>query len=56
MSQRLFLVRVKHLQPETHVFLAERVEVHGEHIVLLQHDGRPAAMFCFEAVQCWTVV
>jgi hypothetical protein len=36
--------------------MASRVEIHGEHLVLLNSEGKLAALFLMHVVQSWNVL
>jgi hypothetical protein len=55
--EKTFLIRFKsstHLSPRP--VLATRAEIQGEHLVLLNSEGKLAAMFLLEVVESWAEV
>jgi hypothetical protein len=57
MTDKTFLIRFKfatYLSPRP--VLAARAEIRGEHLVLLNADGKLAAMFLLEIVESWSEV
>ena len=54
MTDKTFLIRFKlatYLSPRP--VLAARVQIHGEHLVLLNSEGKLAALFLLEDLECW---
>jgi hypothetical protein len=49
---------VKFTRPEINIqpVIAARAEIHGDHLVFLDSDGRLAALFPQEMVQSWNEV
>jgi hypothetical protein len=54
MTDKTYLVRLKPRELGLHVVLAASAEIHGEHIVLLNSEGKLAALFLLEIVENWT--
>jgi len=54
MTDKTYLVRLKPRERDVHVVVAASAEIHGEHIVLLNSDGKLAALFLLEIVETWT--
>jgi hypothetical protein len=54
MTDKNYLVRLKPRELGVHVVVAASAEIHGEHIVLLNSDGKLAALFLLEIVENWT--
>jgi hypothetical protein len=57
MTSKTFLIQFKaatHLSPQP--VLAERAEVRGEHLVLLDSEGKLIALFLLEVVESWSEV
>jgi hypothetical protein len=54
MTDKTYLVRLKPRELGLHVVLAASAEIHGEHIVLLNSEGKLAALFLLEIVETWT--
>jgi hypothetical protein len=53
-KDKTYLVRLKPRELGLHVVVAASAEIHGEHIVLLNSDGKLAALFLLEIVENWT--
>jgi hypothetical protein len=51
MSNRIFVVRLKSGFASIHSIMAERLEMHEEHLVLVSASGRLAALFLTEHVE-----
>jgi hypothetical protein len=54
MTDKTFLIRFKlatYLSPRP--VLAARAQIHGEHLVLLNSEGKLAALFLLEDVEGW---
>jgi hypothetical protein len=54
MTDKTYLVRLKPRELGIHFVVAASAEIHGEHIVLLNSDGKLAALFLLEIVENWT--
>jgi hypothetical protein len=54
MTDKTYLVRLKPRELGLHVVIVASAEIHGEHIVLLNSDGKLAALFLLEIVETWT--
>jgi hypothetical protein len=54
MSDKVYLFRFKHPELSIRPVIAASAEVHGEHIVLLNSKGKPAALFLAEVVESWS--
>jgi hypothetical protein len=54
MTDKTYLVRLKPRELGVHLVVAASAEIHGEHIVLLNSDGKLAALFLLEIVENWT--
>jgi hypothetical protein len=54
MADRAYLVRFKGGDPPTVLVVAEHIEFHSEHMVLLRSDGSLAALFVLESVEDWS--
>jgi hypothetical protein len=54
MNDKTYLIRIKGLDSTLHVTIAATAEIHGEHLVFLRSDGRPAALFVLEIVESWS--
>jgi hypothetical protein len=53
-AEETYLVRLKPRELGLHVVVVASAEIHGEHIVLLNSDGKLAALFLLEIVENWT--
>ena len=56
MVNKAYLVRFKEPDLSPKVVEAERVEVHGEHLVFLRTSGELAAMFLMDIVKDWSEI
>jgi len=56
MDHKTYLVRFKESDLSPVVVEAERVEVHGEHLVFLRASGELSAMFLLEIVKDWSEI
>jgi hypothetical protein len=56
MVHKTYLVRFKESDLSPVVVEAERVEVHGEHLVFLSASGELSAMFLLEVVKDWSEI
>ena len=54
MRDKLYLIGFKGSELISHVVIAARAEIHGEHLVFLRSDGKLAAMFLDEIVENWS--
>jgi hypothetical protein len=54
MTDKTYLVRLKPRELGLHVVVAASAEIHGEHIVLLNSEGKLAALFLLEIVETCT--
>jgi hypothetical protein len=55
-QEKLFIVRFEPTGMKPQTFLASSAEIHGEHLVLMNSQGKLVAMFLFEVVQSWSTV
>jgi hypothetical protein len=53
MIDRTFLVRFKPPELNTQLVIAARAEIRGEHLVLLNADGKLVALFLLDIVDAW---
>jgi hypothetical protein len=53
MADSAYLVRFKAADPPPELVIAERIEVHGEHLVFLRADDSLAALFVLEIIESW---
>jgi hypothetical protein len=56
MADRAYLVRFKGADLPPELVIAETIEFHREHLVLLRSDGSLAALFVLEIVESWSKV
>ena len=56
MVHKTYLVRFKEPDLPSKFVEAQRVEVHGEHLVFLRGSGELCAMFLLEIVSEWTEI
>jgi hypothetical protein len=56
MADKTYLVRFKPPEISTQPVVAERAEIHGEHLVFLNSKGQLAALFLMEIVESWSEV
>jgi hypothetical protein len=53
MTDTAYLVRFKRADLPPELAIAEKIEVHGEHLAFLRADGSLAALFVLEIVETW---
>jgi hypothetical protein len=53
MSDKAYLIRFKHPDLLTQSVAAACVETHGDHLVLLNSEGKLTALFLAEVVESW---
>ena len=53
MADTAYLVRFNRADLPPELVIAERIEVHGEHLAFLKADGSLAALFVLEIVESW---
>ena len=56
MVNKAYLVRFKEPDLPSKFVEAQRVEVHGEHLVFLRASGELAAMFLLDIVRDWSEI
>jgi hypothetical protein len=56
MVDKRYLVRFKESGLSPAVVEAQRVEIHGEHLVFLRADGELSALFLVEIVKDWAQI
>jgi hypothetical protein len=56
MTDKTYLVRLKPREIGLQTVIAARAEIHGEHIALLDSQGKLAALFLMEIVESWSVL
>ena len=56
MVEQTYLVVLKRPSQAIQHVVAATIEVHGEHLVFLNAEGKLAALFLTEIVQSWTVL
>jgi hypothetical protein len=54
MTDKTYLVRFKPPEISTQPVVAERAEIHGEHLVFLNSKGELVALFLMEIVEGWS--
>jgi hypothetical protein len=54
MADKTYFVRLKPPQRDVYWVIAERVEIHGEHLVFLNGQGKLLVLILFEIVESWT--
>jgi hypothetical protein len=53
MTDKTYLLQFKPPQRFVRAVIAATAEIHGEHLVLLDAQGRLAALFVLEMVESW---
>ncbi len=56
MTEKTYLVRFKPREIGLQTVIAARAEIHGDHIALLNSEGKLAALFLMEIVESWSVL
>ena len=56
MTDQTYLVKLKPRELGLKAVIAARVEIHGEHVALLNSRGKLAALFLIEIVESWSVL
>jgi hypothetical protein len=56
MPDKTFLVRMKAPNHATQHVTASRFQIHGEHLVFVDSEGKPAALFLLEIVETWNEI
>jgi hypothetical protein len=56
MPVKTYLIRFTRSDMPTQLVVASSAEIHGEHLVFLQANGRLAALFVLEIVENWTEI
>lgn len=54
MADKTFLVRFKRPELRTQPVVAEKAEIHGEHLVFFNLKGELAALFLMEIIESWS--
>jgi hypothetical protein len=54
MADRRFLVRFKLPQMILQSVIAQTVQIQGDHLVFLDSEGKPVAMFVMTVVESWS--
>jgi hypothetical protein len=54
MAGKTFVVRLKPPQRDVYLVIAERAEVHAEHLIFLNTRGKLLALILLEIVESWT--
>lgn len=56
MTQKTYLVRFKNPSISIQPVVASRAEIQGEHIVMLDSEGRLVALFWMAIVESWSEI
>jgi hypothetical protein len=56
MSEKTYLVRLKHPLSSIWTIFASTAEMQGEHLILLNARGQPAALFFLELVESFNIL
>jgi hypothetical protein len=56
MPDKTHLIRFKPSDLISHIVIAAKAEIYGEHLVFLRSDGSLAALFVLEVVESWSEV
>jgi hypothetical protein len=56
MPDKTYLVRIKAPNGALQQVIASRAEIHGEHLVFLNSEGKLAALFLTEIVESWNEI
>lgn len=54
MLDKTYVVRFRHPEVSAQLVAAASAEIQGEHLVLLDSQGKLAALFLMEIVESWT--
>lgn len=54
MRDKTFVIRMKERTAGVYAVVAERMEIHDEHLVLLHSTGRLAGLFVLGAIDGWS--
>jgi hypothetical protein len=54
MADKTYLVKFKKSAMPIQLVIASTVEIHGEHLAMLDSNGRLAALFVMEVVESWS--
>jgi hypothetical protein len=54
MTTRRFLISFKAPEMTTQPVIAERTEIHGEHLTFFDEKGQLVALFLMEVVESWS--
>jgi hypothetical protein len=54
MADKTYLVRLKPPQRDVYCVIAVSVEIHGEHLVFLNSNGKLLVLILLEIVESWT--
>jgi hypothetical protein len=54
LADRRFLIRFKPPEMSTQPVIAERAEIHADHLIFLDSKGNVAAFFLMAIVESWT--
>jgi hypothetical protein len=56
MAEQTYLVRIRPPSGAFQQVVAVTTEIHGDHLVFLNSEGKLAALFLMEMVESWTVL
>ena len=56
MTENIYMIRFKPAEISTHTMVAAKVEIHGEHLVLLNAQGKISALFLMDTVESWSQI
>jgi hypothetical protein len=56
MTENIYLIRFKPAEIGTHTMVAATAEIHGEHLVLLNAEGKINALFLMDTVESWSQI
>jgi hypothetical protein len=56
MPEKTYILRFKSPEPSIRAIVAATAAIYGDHLILLNSDGRLAALFVSETVESWNEV
>ena len=56
MTENIYLIRFKPAEISTQTMVAATAEIHGEHLVLLNAQGKINALFLMDTVESWSKI
>ncbi len=56
MTNKTFVVKFKSPELAMRTVIAATVELHGDHLMLMDSDGLVAALFVMDTVESWSVL